>query len=347
MTSMFWVHWTTSLVVLGNAIYWHAMPRYSRPDILFAVTVPEAFAAGAGRALVATYRAIVWIGAAAAIAIGLLLPAFLPGPEWAGMLVIGPAAITMMVAVVAWRLAHLKARAHAVPFSDVRVASLVPRDTSLPGGPLFAAGPFVILLATAVLVYTYRDDLRAAPITIKPFAPLVFAGMAAAIMLMRAVSLARRSRQVAADGLAAAAEQRFRRFNVLVLVCSAYAVAVSLSATTAASIPGFFAVMGRAWSFVMVPLFLFNVAVGYWMFRVGQGFQKTIAPAARQGVHGDATPDEAWKAGGFLYFNPRDPAIWVEKRIGFGYTLNMGNSRAWLLIAGLMLAPIVFARLMF
>jgi uncharacterized membrane protein len=347
MTSMFWIHWTTSLVVLGNAIYWHAMPRYSRPDILFAVTVPEAFAAGAGRALVATYRAIVWIGAAAAIAIGLLLQAFLPGPEWAGMLVIGPAAITMMVAVVAWRLAHLKARAHALPFSDVRVASLVPRDTSLPGGPLFAAGPFVILLATAVLVYTYRDDLRAAPITIKPFAPLVFAGMAAAIMLMRAVSLARRSRQVAADGLAAAAEQRFRRFNVLVLVCSAYAVAIALSAATAASIPGFFAVIGKVWAFMLVPWILFNLGVGYWMFRVGQGFQKGVAPAARQDVHGDATPDHAWKAGGFLYFNPRDPAIWVEKRIGFGYTLNMGNSRAWLLIAGMMLAPMIIARLLF
>jgi uncharacterized membrane protein len=342
---MFWV---TTLVVAGNAIYFHAMPRYSRPDILFAVTVPEAFAAGAGRALVARYRAIVWSGAAAAIAIGLLLAVFLGGSGMAmqvAMMV--PMAINVTVAVVAWRLAHREAQAHAVPFSDVRVASLVPRDTSLPGGPLLAAGPFVILLATAALVYAYRDDLSAGPITIKPFAPLAFAGIAAAIMLTMAVALARRSRQVAVDGMAAAAEQRFRRFNVLVRVFAAYGVAVSLSAATAASIPGFFAVIGRAWSFVMVPLILFNVGVGYWMYRVGQGFQKAVAPAARQEVHGDATPDEAWKAGGFLYFNPRDPAIWVEKRIGFGYTLNMGNSRAWLLIVGLMLAPIVFARLMF
>jgi uncharacterized membrane protein len=342
---MFWV---TALVVIANAIYFHAMPRYSRPDILFAVTVPEAFAAGAGRALVARYTVIVWSGAAAAIAIGLLLAVFLRGSGMAMQVaMMAPMAITMMVAVIAWRLAHRKAQAHAVPFSDVRVASLVPRETSLPGGPLFAAGPFVILLATAVLVYTYRDDLRAGPITIKPFAPLAFAGMAAAIMLMRAVSLARGSRQVAVDGLAAAAEQRFRRFNVLVLVCSAYAVAVALAAATAASIPGFFAVIGKVWAFMLVPWILFNLGVGYWMFRVGQGFQKAVAPAARQEVHGDATPDEAWKAGGFLYFNPRDPAIWVEKRIGFGYTLNMGNSRAWLLIGGLMLAPIVFARLMF
>ena len=57
--------WSTMLVVTVNTILFHAMPRFSRPDILFAVTVPEAFAAGAGRTLVARYRAIVWSGAAA------------------------------------------------------------------------------------------------------------------------------------------------------------------------------------------------------------------------------------------------------------------------------------------
>jgi uncharacterized membrane protein len=339
--------WSMMLVVSVNAILFHAMPRFSRPDILFAVTVPEAFAAGAGRTLVARYRAIVWSGATAALAIGLLLPAFLPGFGQGGMLVIGPVAGNMMVALAAWLLAHRKARAHAVPFSDVRVASLVPRDTSLPGGTLLAAGPFAILLATAVLVYTYRDDVRAGPITIKPFGPLVFGGVYVAVMLTMAVSLARRTRQIAVDGLAAAAEQRFRRVNVLVLVLTGYAVAVLLSATTVASIPGFGdAVMGRAW-FVLMPVMLFNFGVAFWMFRVGQGGQRAVAPAARQEVHGDATPDYAWKVGGLLYFNPRDPAIWVEKRVGFGYTLNMGNARAWLLIGMMMLAPMIAARLLF
>ena len=98
---------------------------------------------------------------------------------------------------------------------------------------------------------------------------------------------------------------------------------------------------------MLLPLMLFNFGVAFWMFRVGQGGQRAVAPAARQEVHGDATPDHAWKVGGLLYFNPRDPAIWVENRVGFGYTLNMGNSRAWLLIAGMMLAPMIAARLLF
>ena len=344
---MTFASWSMMLVVAVNAILFHAMPRFSRPDILFAVTVPEAFAAGEGRTLVARYRAIVWSGAAAVLAIGLLLAAVLPGSGRGGLLMMGPVAGNTMVALAAWSFAHRQAHAHAVPPSDMRVASLVPRDTSLPGGTLFAAGPFAILLATAVLVYAYRDDVRTAPITIKPFGSLVFGGVYVAMMLTMAVSMARRTRQVAVDGLAAAAEHRFRRVNVLVLVLSAYAVAVLLSTATAASIPGFGdAVMERAW-FVVMPVMLVNFAAAFWMFRVGQGGQRAVAPAERQEVHGDATPDHAWKVAGLLYFNPRDPAIWVEKRVGFGYTLNMGNARAWLLIGMMILAPMIAARLLF
>jgi uncharacterized membrane protein len=337
--------WSTMLVVTVNTILFHAMPRFSRPDILFAVTVPEAFAAGAGRTLVARYRAIVWSGATAALAIGLLLPTFLPDSGRGGWLVMGAVAGNMIVALAAWLLAHRRARAHAVPPSDVRVASLVPRDTSLPGGTLFAVGPFAILLATALLVYTYRDDVPNGQRTITSF--LALGGVYVVMTLIMAVSMARRSRQIAIDGPAAAAEQRFRRVNVLVLVLVAYAVAIQMSATTVESIPAFGNTLsGWAW-FIPLPLMLCNFGVAIWMFRVGQGGQRTVAPAARREVHGDATPDDAWRVGGLFYFNPRDPAIWVENRIAPGYGLNMGNPRAWLLIAGMMLVPMIAARLLF
>ena len=48
------------LGIATQALVFHAMPRFSRPDILFAVTVPKAFASGVGRTLVAWYRGIVW-----------------------------------------------------------------------------------------------------------------------------------------------------------------------------------------------------------------------------------------------------------------------------------------------
>ena len=337
--------WSMTLVVMVNAILFHALPRFSRPDILFAVTVPDAFVAGAGRTLVSRYRAIVWSGAAAALAIGVLLATPEPGSGLGAWLMTGVVAGNMMVALAAWLWAHRKARAYAIPPSDVRVASLVPRDTSLPGGALLAAGPFAILLATALLVYTYRDDLPDGPGTITSF--LALGGVYAAMTLVMAVSLARRTRQIAADGPAAAAEQRFRRVNVLVFVLVAYGVAMQLSAITVASIPAFGDALSGSVGFVLLPLMLVNFGVTFWMFRVGQGGQRAVAPAARQEFHGDATPDSAWKVGGLFYFNPRDPAIWVENRVGPGYGLNMGNPRAWLLIIGLMLVPMIASRLLF
>jgi uncharacterized membrane protein len=39
--------------------------------------------------------------------------------------------------------------------------------------------------------------------------------------------------------------------------------------------------------------------------------------------------------------------MWVENRIGVGYTLNVGNWGAWLLIIGIMLAPMIAGRLLF
>jgi len=318
--------WAMMLVVTVNAILFHAMPRVSRPDILFAVTVPEAFAVGAGRTLVSRYRAVVWSGAAAALAISLLRPASQPGSGRGAWLMMGVVAGNMIVALAAWLWAHRKARAYAVAPSAVRVASLAARDTSLPGGALVAVGPFAILLATALLVYTFRDEALDGPGTIRPFRWLAFGGVYVAMMLTMAVSMARRTRQIA--GPAAVAEQRYRRVNVLVPLLVGYGVAIQLSAATVASIAAFGdALSGRA-GFVLLPLMLFNLGVTLWMFRAGQGGQRSVAPAARQEVRGDATPDHAWKLAGLLYFNPRDPAMWVENRIGVGYTLNVGNWRA-------------------
>ena len=337
--------WAMMLGIAMQALLFHAMPRFSRPDILFAVTVPEAFASGVGRTLVARYRAIVWTGAAAALAVSLLIPTP-PDSGRGAFLTMAVVAGNLIVGLCAWLWANRRARVHAVAHGDVRVASLVPRDTSLPGGALFAAGPFAILLATAVLAIAYGDQAPEGSRSTRSFGTLALGVLYVAMMLTLAVSLARRSRQIAVDGLAAAAEQRFRLVNVLVLVLAGYAMAIMLSVTTLESMPAFGNTLSGRVGLVLLPVMLFNFGVAFWMFRVGQGGQRAVPAAARQQVHGDATPDHAWKVGGLFYFNPHDPAIWVEKRFGLGYTLNIGNSRAWLLI-GMMLAPVIAARFLF
>ena len=46
---------------------------------------------------------------------------------------------------------------------------------------------------------------------------------------------------------------------------------------------------------------------------------------------GERPPDEGWS--GPFYSNPDDPALFVPKRYGIGYTLNFGNPWSWIVVA--------------
>jgi uncharacterized membrane protein len=48
---------------------------------------------------------------------------------------------------------------------------------------------------------------------------------------------------------------------------------------------------------------------------------------------GESTPDECWHLGN-VYYNPADPALFVQKRMGIGYTFNFGNRMSWVLLGG-------------
>jgi uncharacterized membrane protein len=55
-------------------------------------------------------------------------------------------------------------------------------------------------------------------------------------------------------------------------------------------------------------------------------------------------PNSLWKWGIF-YFNPDDPALFIPKRSGLGYTLNFGRRGSWALMALLLAAillPLIF-----
>jgi uncharacterized membrane protein len=50
---------------------------------------------------------------------------------------------------------------------------------------------------------------------------------------------------------------------------------------------------------------------------------------------------EHWYGGGLFYYNPDDPSLFVEKMMGIGYTLNMGNKRVYFYLAYLALLPLL------
>ena len=323
------------LVPLVQAAMFHLAPRLSRPGIFFSVTVDEAFATGReGRALLTRYRLIVWAAAAASIVGKLMFDSPI------GFFIL--AGLVTVAGLGAWIWTYRQVRPYAVTATRVRAASLRPRDDSMPGGMWFAAGPFLLLAVTALIIYMRWDQIPEGT-TKNPFAPLVIAGTMILMSTLLGFSIVRYTRQ-ATDGPAARAEQRFKNVQVLYLTVAAYIMAIifsGLAITPVFAVTSSFNVGSIA---MLIPLF--NIAMLVWMFRVGQGGQRGLSPEARGAMRGDATPDSAWKGGGLLYFNPSDPAIWVEQRIGIGYTVNFGNPRAWLLL-GLFALPALVAPLLF
>lgn len=49
---------------------------------------------------------------------------------------------------------------------------------------------------------------------------------------------------------------------------------------------------------------------------------------------------ECWYGGGMFYYNPDDPSLFVEKKVGYGYTMNFANKQIFLYIGYIALLPI-------
>jgi uncharacterized membrane protein len=61
---------------------------------------------------------------------------------------------------------------------------------------------------------------------------------------------------------------------------------------------------------------------GGWRWAVRKGL--VSAKEAPSALDGDGMADRCWKLG-YLYFNPNDPSILVQRRFGAGWTLNLGS----------------------
>lgn len=82
----------------------------------------------------------------------------------------------------------------------------------------------------------------------------------------------------------------------------------------------------------------------YLSFRVGQGGSRIRTVVDSQGNTIDRDLDQYWKLGQF-YYNPDDPAVFLEKRFGIGWSINFGNPKGWLYLAGLVIFIILVSRI--
>lgn len=140
---------------------------------------------------------------------------------------------------------------------------------------------------------------------------------------------------------------------LLMIITAAQA---SLARVSAAARPAMFILLGAAYvvalAFGLMPLsVLYPMNVGailFWISAVLIVATVVFAiRAARMPSSGEGPSSSAdhWHWGIF-YYNPTDPELIVERRVGFGYTFNMARPAAWLLTGGFLLIPILLAVLL-
>jgi uncharacterized membrane protein len=99
--------------------------------------------------------------------------------------------------------------------------------------------------------------------------------------------------------------------------------------------PGPLAVAASAAPLVVAGLAWIRFAV-----RVGEaGHRLPGGSAGSRFVQRD--DDRHWHLGGLVYGNRADPALLVHKRIGIGWTLNLGHPVAWVVLAVLALTAVL------
>lgn len=303
-------------------------PRLSRRGIFFGYTVDPAFpTSAAGRRI--TRRYALFIGPATALA--LLIGAIEPKLGALGFLLMLLAQLTGL-----W-WAREEVRPHHVAASPVRSAALTTRSTRLPGGWLVWILPAVLPLVSLYLLHDRLPSLpdripihwgidgqpdRWTPKSFRSVAALPVLGLllTAALVLM-GTALAR-ARQVSPAGDSAAHESRRRYFSLRTLLIVLYFVNTLFFLLTL-QLLGLTGGLPIRFMLIGLTLGLF-VLIGF-SWHYAQRRPDDEPPT-------DGTRDECWYLG-ILYANPADPAIMVEQRLGFGYTLNLARPAAWLILA--------------
>lgn len=89
-----------------------------------------------------------------------------------------------------------------------------------------------------------------------------------------------------------------------------------------------------------IPLAIILIAAIVMSFKYGQGGSRVRLKKATKTTIIDRDDDKYWKLGQF-YYNPDDPAVFVEKRFGIGFTNNFARPLTWVFLGGLAVFIIV------
>jgi uncharacterized membrane protein len=87
-------------------------------------------------------------------------------------------------------------------------------------------------------------------------------------------------------------------------------------------------------NFTAMPAFLMNLLLALLLILVAALFFIYFRFVRRKKPKGRIIDDDTRWIFGMLYYNPSDPAVFVEKRMGIGYTLNFARPMSWVFFLG-------------
>ena len=326
------------------------IPRLWRPEVPFGVSVPTEGTEEVRRRALRFWTISVILLTAAAIGATFLLARLKPEMWIAQAFIVPYVALGVLFYISARKMLLPVARPSGKVGAALRRRRY--RDYMSPWWEIIPAG--LDLLGLVLSAWMVLRPSRAAASGVWELATTeALQGAIIAIMvvyplgLLTAVLMAHAKQSIGGGDAAAtlAASEAFRK----VWIRYAYAFRLWLAAVFVIT-PGCLALSERGLIGIMPVLpFLHGALVvgGLTLFlawgwiiglRYGQGGWRW---AARQGLveksqvaailDGDGMQDDRWKLGMF-YFNPSDPSILVERRFGVGWTLNLGNIWAVVLI---------------
>ena len=97
----------------------------------------------------------------------------------------------------------------------------------------------------------------------------------------------------------------------------------------------------NTWLFILLMCGLLLAIILVLLWHPQRPRTKTSITADRQRSYEVYRDDDRYWYGNIFYNNPDDPAIFVPKRFGLGWTVNFGNPRGRLVLIGLLLLPLV------
>ncbi len=333
-----------TLGILSLIAHW-LVPRFTRPELYFAVTVAPGFRDGAeGRSILRRFRREL---------IGVSVPALAVLWVLALTSALPLAPLGLLLQLGAYFAVYFRARRrvlpHAIVPTTVREAQVGKRARRVPGGWVIAAGPFALLAACAGCLATHWQQIPARlvmhwGVNGQPdrwaqrsfgtvFFPVIVAAGVLLAMTLLLYGMAHWLRPIHAGGLEGEHESRYRRTASILLLVLEYWIAVLFSwLGVRPLLPQTF--QQPPVGFAIVPGLIAVAATAILMW-LGQGGSR-ISPAQPPDPEatnpiGDRTEDRFWRLGIF-YFNRDDPSVLVEKRFGIGYTVNFARPVAWLIL---------------